>query len=84
VGDVAPGTFDEKRQVSLSWVVPDIPSSDNCHQLALLVDHESAFDPNTNRPKVSSKPAVVTWWVNIDGAAPADLTGCKNSVQETQ
>ncbi len=79
VGDVAPGTFDEVRKVSLSWVVPDIPSSDNCHQLALLVDHASAFDDNTNRPKVSSKPAVVTWWVNIDGAAPTDLTGCKNS-----
>ena len=78
---VPPGTFDQDRKISLTWVVPEIVSQDTCQQLTLLVDHRSAFDENTNRPKPSSEPAVATWWVNIDGTAPGGLSGCPNSTE---
>lgn len=63
---VAPGTFDEQRDIILDWTPPERPDPGTCEQLSLVVTHYSNLDAD-NRPIDAQDKAVMTWWVDING-----------------
>jgi hypothetical protein len=78
---VPPSTLDDlNRSISLTWSVEDaFPAG--CHQLALVVFHQSSWDFPHFRPKPGTlwDTAFATWWMNIDpdpNVDPDTLVGC--------
>lgn len=57
-----PASSEEERLLDLRWSAT-LPAG-TCQQLALLVAHESTFDPKTKLPvKTDSDLQVLIWWV---------------------
>jgi hypothetical protein len=75
-----PSTLDEPRLISVSVDLNRIPDN-GCHQLTLLVMHESTWDTATDRPipsKAQHDVTSVTWWLDVrpDPDNPATLSDC--------
>lgn len=76
-----PGTFDETdRSISFDWTI-DSSVYLGCHQLTLLVSHESTWNLNLARPDPLASigdSAMAVWWLNYyeSGQDPAVLNGC--------
>jgi hypothetical protein len=81
---VPPSTLDEPRTVSIPvplWKMPD-----GCHQVTLLVMHESTWDGAEDRPRPEravDDVASVTWWANVrpNPDAPVTLASCPSPAQ---
>ena len=72
---IEPSTFDDRRDISLSWTVPS--GKAGCHQLTLVVSHFSSLDRQTQEPLDESDVALATWWVRIDDEnETATLASC--------
>jgi hypothetical protein len=77
---VPPGTFDETdRAIRFDWTVE--LRQLGCHQLTLLVSHESTWDKNEGRPHPLlsvGDTAMATWWFNYyaPGQDPSLLQRC--------
>lgn len=80
---MAPSTFDVTRTFSS----PDFQLNglilQGCHQLTLVVAHESSWDYTHQQPKLDAPKddiAVATWWMNVDPPPtdPFTLTRCPN------
>lgn len=63
-----PSTFDDtSRVISETWPVG--PLSDGCHQITLVVAHESNWLIDDDRPDPNGNPSYVataTWWINVN------------------
>jgi hypothetical protein len=84
-----PATIDvDKRAISTEWTVDgSIPAG--CHQITLLVAHESSWEYNTQQPKPEAPKediAIATWWMNLDPerADPYTLPGCPSQSEVEQ
>ena len=81
-----PSTLDKPRTVSIPLDLDLEYPDDGCHQLTLLVMHESSWDPKKDRPFPDARTediASVTWWLNVrpDPANPATLPSCPTPEQ---
>lgn len=67
-----PSTFDdESRRIVFSWKVDANNLTDGCHQLTLVVAHESSWDDEEDRPDPllgRGDIAMATWWINVNPA----------------
>jgi hypothetical protein len=81
----APSTLDQPRTISvlvnLNRIFPD-----GCHQLTLLVMHESTWNTATDRPdpnKAAHDVTSVTWWLHVrpNASDPATLYDCPSPEQ---
>ena len=74
-----PSTFDDvQRVIGFRWWVDRV--TDGCHQLTLLVAHESSWDGELDRPRSdvgAGDIAMAVWWVNVN-APPGDQTTLRN------
>jgi len=62
---VASGSFeDESRSIEKSWNYAGM--SQGCHQLTLMVTHESNFDLVTFEAVDKSDLAIASWWVGVN------------------
>jgi hypothetical protein len=79
-----PSTLDNPHNISLDLNLTVVPSG--CHQLTLLVMHDSTWDDATDAP-YPDKPlddiSSVTWWMNVrpDPNDPGTLYDCPRSFQ---
>jgi len=58
---LAPSTFDEEREMSITWLVP---TGLTCRQVTLVVTHFSNLDGG--RPIDTSDVALATWWFEVE------------------
>lgn len=67
-----PSTFDDARDISVSYV-PVPPISDGCHSITAIVTH--GYD--TQHERLTQPAALQTWWISVGepGAAPLDCYG---------
>jgi hypothetical protein len=78
---VPPGTFDETdRAIRFEWTIDSSVGKD-CHQLTLLVSHESTWNFDLGRPdplRGINDSAMATWWLNHvpSGQDPNLLVNC--------
>ena len=76
-----PGTFDETdRAIRFDWEIDETVGA-GCHQLTLLVSHESTWDFDLHRPhplRGIGDSAMATWWLNHHAAGqdPNLLLNC--------
>jgi hypothetical protein len=77
---VDPSTLDDPEPRALSFIWSVLNVSPGCHQLTLLVAHESNFDlADTLKPipgKSQGDVAVVTWWALVDRIPATPGTDC--------
>lgn len=63
-------TFDdENRRITFDWTVRLV--GDGCHQLTLLVAHDSSWNNDESRPDPllgRGDIATATWWINVNPA----------------
>jgi hypothetical protein len=78
---IPPGTFDETdRAIRFDWTL-DSSVTQKCHQLTLLVSHESTWVLEDARPdplRGIGDTAMATWWLNhiAAGQDPNTLVDC--------
>ena len=79
-----PSTLDKPRTISVP--VQTFRVADGCHQLTMLVMHESSWNNATDRPELNKLQDVtsVTWWMHVrpDPADPATLFDCPSAEQQ--
>jgi hypothetical protein len=87
---VPPSTIDDtSRSIGTTWAIdPSFPSS-GCHQLTLLVAHESSWEYSKQLPKIDAPKddiAIATWWLNLDpaGSDPFTLPRCPSQSEVQQ
>lgn len=69
-----PSTLDDQRSISRQ-VTFDARVLPGCHQLTLLVAHESSWDHNNQLPRLDAPEgdvAIATWWLNLDPPSTSD------------
>jgi len=70
-----PGTFSERREIKMEWIVPSVPDS-TCEQLTLQVTHVDNLI-GASELKDKSDVALATWWVDIQiNDTPAEFATC--------
>lgn len=71
-----PSTLDgPPREISKSFDLNDPRVMPGCHQLTLLVAHDSSWDIQGGQPLPDAPPedlAIATWWLNVDPPVDSD------------